>query len=373
MSSPVFEAMLYGPLAEGPEVTLKEDHPEALQWVLEYMYRGHTRLPEVALTVKVYQLASKYQMEALMSLCSEFLQATLTAANLPEIYDTAMLLEDTMLLEKCSKVVNHSPASVLSSPHMGRLSRPALTHLLQHPLHITSEVVLLEALLRWGHAQGTRKELREEIEEFLPQVRFLTLTTDEFVEHVMPAGVLTLSEMTALLMSIKQLQGVSLPPLCCPEREKRLCYDETLLRSITLAPRAASSRSRKQARGSNFVHAMNEQILIADLRTATPLQLARIECRAIHPTSGTACVCLKDSEGNLLASVTAEGTEARFSGPVTLKPSAAHSVTVSLEGHWPRGELGEAAAMQDEVRLTARVAYTEGRSGSVTLYFWSFN
>ncbi|KAK8390585.1 hypothetical protein O3P69_010343 [Scylla paramamosain] len=27
MSSPVFEAMLYGPLAEGPEVTLKEDHP----------------------------------------------------------------------------------------------------------------------------------------------------------------------------------------------------------------------------------------------------------------------------------------------------------------------------------------------------------
>ena len=67
----MFEAMLYGPLAEGPEVVLKEDPPEALQWILEYVYRGHTRLPEVALTVKVYQLASKYQMEALMALCSE--------------------------------------------------------------------------------------------------------------------------------------------------------------------------------------------------------------------------------------------------------------------------------------------------------------
>ena len=189
----------------------------------------------------------------------------------------------------------------------------------------------------------------------------------------MPAGVLTLSEMTALLMSIKQLRGVSLPPLCCPERDKRLCYDETLLRSITLAPRSSAPRSRKQSRGSIFVHAAHEQILIADLRTATPLQLARIECRAIHPTSGTASVSLKDSEGNLLGSVMAEGTEARFPGPVQLKPSSAHSVTVSLEGHWPRGELGEAVALQDEVRLTARVAYTEGRAGSVTLYFWSFN
>lgn len=224
-----------------------------------------------------------------------------------------------------------------------------------------------------GRAQGTRKQLREEIEEFLPQIRFLTLSTDEFVEHVMPAGVLSLSEMTALLMNIKRLEGMALPPLCCPERDKRLCYDETLLRCLTLAPRPSAPRSRKQARGSIFVHAQNEQVLIADLRTATPLQLARVESRAIHPTSGLACVSVKDSEGNELASVTAEGSEARFSGPVQLRPSAVHSITVSMEGHWPRGELGEAMATDDEVRLTARVAYTEGRTGSVTLYFWSFN
>lgn len=250
-----------------------------------------------------------------------------------------------------------------------------------HALLLSSSYIIIPSVaspplfpsFRRGRAQGTRKELREEIEEFLPQVRFLTLSTDEFVEYVMPAGVLSLSEMTALLMNIKQLQGVPLPPLCCPERDKRLCYDETLLRCLTLAPRPSAPRSRKQTRGSIFVHATHEQLLIADLRTATPLQLARVECRAIHPCSGTACVSVKDSEGNVLASVTTESAEARFSAPIQLKPSAAHSLTVSLEGHWPRGELGEAMATQDEVRLTARVAYTEGRTGSVTLHFWSFN
>lgn len=34
----------------------------------------------------------------------QYLQATLTAANLSEIYDTAMLLEDAKLLKRCSQV-----------------------------------------------------------------------------------------------------------------------------------------------------------------------------------------------------------------------------------------------------------------------------
>lgn len=71
MSSPVFEAMLYGPLAEGLDLQIHDDPPEAFEWLLEYMYRGQTHLPAVPLTVQVYQLASKYQMEALMALCSE--------------------------------------------------------------------------------------------------------------------------------------------------------------------------------------------------------------------------------------------------------------------------------------------------------------
>nr|XP_045602881.1 BTB/POZ domain-containing protein 6-like [Procambarus clarkii] len=373
MSSPVFEAMLYGPLAEGLYLRVHEDPPEAFEWLLEYMYRGQTHLPGVSLTVQVYQLASKYQIETLMALCSEHLRETLTATNLPEMYDTAVLLEDSKLLHRCAQVVNHSPTAVLSSPHFGQLSRGALTHLLQQPLHISTEVVLLRALLAWGRSQGSQRALREEIMDFLPSVRFLTMTTDEFVEHVMPAGVITLEEASAILMNIKEVKDVPLPDFFCQIREKRLCYHESLLRKITLNTLLNFPRSKKSARGSIFVHSSHEQILIMNMRTASTIQLGKVECKAINPSSGSATVSVKDCGGNVLQSATSDGLLATFEEPVTLKPDLSHSITVCMEGHWPRGEMGDFIVEAEEVKLDGKLAYTEGRFGAVTLYFWSFN
>ncbi|XP_071518152.1 BTB/POZ domain-containing protein 6-B-like isoform X2 [Panulirus ornatus] len=373
MSSPVFEAMLYGPLAEGLDLNIHDDPPEAFEWLLEYMYKGQTHLPTVPLTVQIYQLASKYQIEALMTLCSEHLQATLTASNLPEMYDTAVLLEDSKLLRHCSQVVNHSPTAVLSSPEFGHLSRSALKHLLQHPLHITTEVVLLRALLNWGRCQKSTTSLRKVIMDFLPMVRFLAMTTDEFVENVMPAGVLTLEETSAILMNIKEVRDVPLPTLCCQIREKRLCYDDSLLRSVTLHTLHRFPRSKKSARGSIFVHSSQEQILIMNMRVVGTIQLGKLECKAINPTSGIATVNVKDGSGNVLHTATTEGSVVDFEEPVTLNPDASHSVTVCLEGHWPRGEMGDFMAAEEEVRVEGKMAYTEGRLGSVTLFFWSFN
>lgn len=71
MSSPVFERMLFGPLAEGEELKLPEDPPEAFKWLMKYIYHGTKELADVKLTVQVYHLASKYQMDALGSLCSK--------------------------------------------------------------------------------------------------------------------------------------------------------------------------------------------------------------------------------------------------------------------------------------------------------------
>lgn len=199
------------------------------------------------------------------------------------------------------------------------------------------------------------------------------MTTDEFVENVMPAGVLTLEETSAILMNIKEVSDVPLPSLCCQIREKRLCYDDSLLRSVTLNTLHKFPRSKKSARGSIFVHSSQEQILIMNMKVEGTIQLGMLECKAINPTSGTATIHVKDSGGNMLHSATSEGHLVRFEEPVTLRPDTCHSVTVCLEGHWPRGEMGDFMAVEEEVRLEGKMAYTEGRFGSVTLFFWSFN
>lgn len=121
------------------------------------------------------------------------------------------------------------------------------------------------------------------------------------------------------------------------------------------------------------MHSTHEQILISNLRSATTLQLGRVESKAISPTSGSAIVNVKDSSGAILDSATSQGHEVRFDKPVTLQGEALHSITVCMEGHWPRGDLGDFLVSEDEVRLEGKMAYTEGRSGALTLYFWSFN
>lgn len=204
-------------------------------------------------------------------------------------------------------------------------------------------------------------------------VRFLSMTTDEFVEHVMPSGVLSLQEISSILMNIKELMDVPLPTICCPTRDKRLCYVDSLLRRLTLSTTPALARSRKSARGSIFVHSSQEQILIMNLRTTNTLLVSKLECKGIHPTTGAAAVAIKDSNGCVIGSATSEGPLVEFEEHVSLRPDESHCVTVRLEGHWPRGEMGDFVATTEGVEVEGKIAFTEGRIGSVTLHFWCFN
>ncbi|XP_042867792.1 uncharacterized protein LOC122250449 [Penaeus japonicus] len=225
MSSPVFEAMLCGPLAEGDVLTLPEDPPEAFEWLLDHLYKNKTKLPDVELAMQVYQLANKYQLDKLCQICSEILA---TESDL-----------------------------VLRSERLGILRPHNLARLLANDrLAASSESLVFRALLAWGRAklddspagraegsktsdmqeQGPRPKkqakrcppsgqpvgsqsesqesnaLRNVVKEFLPSIRFLTMSTDEFVKHVLPSRVLTSDEAMAVLMNIKNIPDVNSLP-----------------------------------------------------------------------------------------------------------------------------------------------------------------
>ena len=76
MSSPVLEAMLFGPLAkdtdESPHrLTLKEDLPEIFEWILRYLYLDDTKFQGTVQALSVYESAHKYQLDALVKVCSQ--------------------------------------------------------------------------------------------------------------------------------------------------------------------------------------------------------------------------------------------------------------------------------------------------------------
>lgn len=70
MSSPVFEAMLYGPLAEDI-LTLHDYPPEAIEWLLKHIYCDETTFPGIDMAIQVYRLSHQYQLDTLFQVCSQ--------------------------------------------------------------------------------------------------------------------------------------------------------------------------------------------------------------------------------------------------------------------------------------------------------------
>lgn len=219
MHSPVLEAVLYRGAGPGLHVLVSEDPPEAFLWLLRHMYRGPAPLPSLALTLQVALLAKKYQVLALAKQCSQYLQDSVTRSTVLSIYNVATALKDTKLQLLCVKTVRECGAELLVSRGVAQLERPALGNLLKHIKHVPHALVF-RCIITWGQvriaSRGVdphRSLLKEEVEEFLPRVSFLAMTTQEFVAHVMPSGVFSPEEDLAILLNMAGYK-VNLPQEC---------------------------------------------------------------------------------------------------------------------------------------------------------------
>nr|XP_053647316.1 BTB/POZ domain-containing protein 3-like isoform X1 [Cherax quadricarinatus] len=78
MSSPVFEAMMYGAMATN-EITLACDSYEMFQLLLCYIYEEEINLSDVFVGIQMYHLAHRYQMDTLALYCSKRISSVLSA------------------------------------------------------------------------------------------------------------------------------------------------------------------------------------------------------------------------------------------------------------------------------------------------------
>ncbi|XP_064083061.1 BTB/POZ domain-containing protein 3-like isoform X2 [Macrobrachium nipponense] len=243
MSSPVFEVMLYGPMAEKGDLILPEDSPEVFAYLIEYIYKCKHPIGDVDTTIELYHLANKYQMCHLCRLCSDKLQSSITMDNLSMMYEMSFLFEDSSLKEKCRKFAGNFSVELLTSPCLGQLSLQCMKDLLQQKLSV-DEVFVYKGLLQWGASQiknppritRSQKGLRQKIAALLPYIRFLTLPLKDFEQHVLPSRILTTEEGNAILKNIIKLSGdILLLAVCSPEREKRIFYSLDQYHEITLS------------------------------------------------------------------------------------------------------------------------------------------
>ncbi|KAK8390620.1 hypothetical protein O3P69_010365 [Scylla paramamosain] len=153
------------------------------------------------------------------SLSPQYLQDSVARSTVLSIYNVATALKDAKLLLRCIKTVRESGTELLVSAAVGELERPALASLLKHLKHVPHSLVF-RCIITWGQVRiasrgvdPNRSLLKEEVEEFLPRVSFLAMSTQDFVAHVMPSGVFSPGEDLAILLNMAGYK-VNLPQEC---------------------------------------------------------------------------------------------------------------------------------------------------------------
>ncbi|KYN34644.1 BTB/POZ domain-containing protein 2 [Trachymyrmex septentrionalis] len=212
MSSPVFEAMFFGGMAEKNDpIPIRDVQPEAFKALLEYIYTDKVELGSFELACELCYCAKKYMLPSLVEECTKYLWCDLSPKKACRAYEFAKLFEEPVLMEKCLQIIRTKTDQVLKEASWEDVELGTLLKVLeQDDLQISSEIELFTAMERWAKSECSRKSLDSTNEKCLKSVignallkiRFLSLTPQEFAEGPGLSPLLTKDEAFAILMNI---------------------------------------------------------------------------------------------------------------------------------------------------------------------------
>lgn len=106
MSSPVFEAMFFGGMAEKGDkpVEILDVQPQAFKALLQYIYSDEINLKSFDQVCEICYAAKKYMIPSLVEQCTQFIWSDLHPGNVCRAFEFARLFEEPLLLEKCLQV-----------------------------------------------------------------------------------------------------------------------------------------------------------------------------------------------------------------------------------------------------------------------------
>lgn len=220
MSSPVFEAMFYGSMAEKLDpIPIRDVQPEAFKTLLEYIYTDKVNLGSFELACELCYCAKKYMLPNLVKECTKFLWSDLTINKACRAYEFAKLFEEPELMEKCLSIICNNTKLILNETNWEEVELGTiLTVFEQDELNIDNEIELFTAVEKWAKAECSRKSLdtldsktlKSVVGNALSKIRFLTLTPQQFAEGPGKSPLLSRDEAFAILMNVSS-SGSDIP------------------------------------------------------------------------------------------------------------------------------------------------------------------
>ena len=225
ISSPVFEAMFYGELAEtGDSIELPDCEYDSLLELFRFIYSDDVILSGSNVMAVLY-LAKKYMVPSLADKCTEYLQNNLEPSNVFSILPSAEKYEEKTLVDQCWKVIDKQTEEAVKSDGFEAIERSLLEAVVLRDSLTIEEVELFKAVDLWATKQCEKQGLAADGatkrgilgEEVIQGIRFPTLRPEDFATVVLDSEILRKKEIVRL---VKCLNSASKIPVGFPETKR---------------------------------------------------------------------------------------------------------------------------------------------------------
>ena len=203
ISSPVFEAMFYGDLAETRDsIELPDCEYESLLELFRYMYSDEVNLSGSNVMGVLY-LAKKYMVPSLAEKCTGYLRDKIDPSNVFSILPAAQRYEEKSLVDRCWKLIDAQTELAVKSEEFETIERSLLEAVVSRDTLLIEEVELFKAVDLWATKQCQKQDLalggeqKRSIlgEQIIKAIRFPVMKQNEFVDVVLETKILTPDEM----------------------------------------------------------------------------------------------------------------------------------------------------------------------------------
>ncbi|XP_078361461.1 BTB/POZ domain-containing protein 6-B-like [Oculina patagonica] len=225
ISSPVFEAMFYGELAEtGDSIELPDCDYESLLELFRYIYSDEAILSGSNVMGVLY-LAKKYMVPSLAEKCTEYLQTKLDPSNVFSILPHVLKFEEEELAIRCWEVVDEQTEEAVKSGEFVTIERSILEAVVKRDALNIEEVELFKAVNLWAtkkcEEQGLSTDGSEKRrilgERIVKGIRFPVMTQQEFAGVVLDCKILTPDEAFSV---VKHLNSIPDTPVGFPDKKR---------------------------------------------------------------------------------------------------------------------------------------------------------
>lgn len=197
-ASKVFKVMFYGELKEEGDIKVCNVTAAAFEEFLQFFY-----LKEVILSMQhileVSHLGHKYDIEKCFDVCVKFIKDEISADNVCIGLGFAILYDQNDLMKICEKKIIINTNAVFKSTSFLECDGKVLAHILNMRLLSCTEIDVFEGCMSWlkvkcGQQTLTKEMIHTHLGELFHQIRFVSLTIEEFAILVQTYGLLFSSE-----------------------------------------------------------------------------------------------------------------------------------------------------------------------------------